>query len=90
MRALSLWESTPPAESARHSLAPFCHDTLQFHQWMQWVFMPNIIHVIESGNDMPSSSDIFPLAEFSLQQMAGDSQQLLLLIKQFDRLISRG
>jgi len=89
MRTTALWGSHEPKTDALNSLAPFCHDTLYFHQWMQWVFLPKMRHAIETEVDMPSSSDIFPLAEYSLQKLPQNTQQLLQLIKQFDRLISK-
>lgn len=90
MRSITLWESMPPPDTALNSIIPFCHDKLQLHQWMQWVFLPKMKEVIETEHDMPSSSDIFPLAEYSFQKLEHNTQQLLQLIEQFDRLISRG
>ncbi|MCW8983594.1 MAG: YqcC family protein [Gammaproteobacteria bacterium] len=89
MRGIALWDSTPPSEEAMQSLVPFCHDTLYFHQWMQWVFLPKMRSAIETERDMPTTSDIYPLAEYSLQKVERNTQQLLQLIEQFDRLISR-
>lgn len=89
MRSILLWESQSPADADLKSITPFCHDTLQLHQWIQWVFLPRMKHVIESGNDMPNSSDIFPLAEYSFQKLEQNTQQLLQLIHQFDRFISK-
>ncbi|MDH3353620.1 MAG: YqcC family protein [Chromatiales bacterium] len=89
MRTIALWETTHPATDSLKSLAPFCHDKLYFHQWLQWVFLPKMRTVIETETDMPATSDIFPLAEYSFQKMEHSTQQLLQLIKQFDRLISR-
>jgi len=90
MRTIALWETNhPPADSLK-SLTPFCHDKLYFHQWMQWVFLPKMRTVIETETDMPTTSDIFPLAEYSFQKLEQNTQQLLQLIEQFDRFISRG
>ncbi len=90
MRKIALWDLSPPTDAALHSLAPFCHDTLQFYQWLQWVFLPKMKMAIETENDMPSSSDIFPLAEYRLKKSGQNCQQLLSYILQFDRLISKG
>lgn len=89
MRLLSLWEATPPDEGALSSLMPFCHDTLRFEQWLQWVFLPKMKQVLETEEDFPASSDISPLAEFSLQQLPQQTDQLLALIQQFDDFINR-
>ena len=42
MRSLDLWSSTPPAEQALASSMPFCYDTLDFSEWLQWIFIPRL------------------------------------------------
>ena len=89
LRALGLWEATPPPAEAMQSLVPFCHDTLSFPQWLQWVFLPRMKRVLESGEGMPASSDIQPLAEYALQDHPADVQALLSAIARFDAFIQR-
>lgn len=89
MRRLQLWESQQPPVEALASLMPFCHDTLRFEQWLQWVFLPKMKQVLESEEDFPASSDITPLAEFRLQQLPQQTDHLLALIEQFDNFINR-
>ena len=89
MRRIALWEQESPEPAALASLMPFCHDTLSFPQWLQWVFLPKMKQVLESGQDIPASSDIHPLAEYALADHPEEIQQLLLLIERFDRLINR-
>lgn len=88
MRRISLWEQERPSEEALASLVPFCHDTLAFHQWLQWVFLPKMKTVLETEEDFPASSDITPLAEYSFAQLPHDTDKLLELIKQFDQFIN--
>lgn len=89
MRRIGLWEQKRPAEKALASLAPFCHDTLAFEQWLQWVFLPKMKQVVESGEEFPASSDITPLAEYRLGQLSLTGDRLLALIRQFDDFINR-
>lgn len=89
MRRIALWESERPAEEALSSLTPFCHDTLAFHQWLQWVFLPKLKRVVETEEDFPASSDITPLAEYSFEQLPQETGRLLELLQQFDDLINR-
>ena len=42
LERLELWESTPPAKDRLSSDQPFCWDTLGFHQWLQWRFLPRV------------------------------------------------
>jgi len=88
MRRIGLWEATPPDEEALASLVPFCHDTLTFEQWLQWVFLPKMKQVVESGEDFPASSDIHPLAEYSFERLPHQTDRLLALLLQFDEFIT--
>jgi uncharacterized protein YqcC (DUF446 family) len=88
MRCISLWEQLRPEEEALSSLVPFCHDTLTFHQWLQWVFLPKMKIVVETGDDFPTSSDIHPLAEYSLASLPQETDKLLVLISRFDDFIN--
>lgn len=89
MRRLALWGEQPPEPERLESLVPFCHDTLEFHQWLQWVFLPQMKRLLENGQTLPTECDIYPLAEYSFNQQPTDAAQLLTLILNFDRLISR-
>jgi uncharacterized protein YqcC (DUF446 family) len=40
MRRIGLWAQTPPVPSRMVSQQPFCFDTLQFGEWLQWCFLP--------------------------------------------------
>lgn len=89
MRRISLWEEARPSDEALSSLVPFCHDTLAFHQWLQWVFLPKMKRVLETEEDFPASSDITPLAEYSFAQLPHSTGKLLELIREFDEFINR-
>ncbi|MBU2709440.1 YqcC family protein [Zooshikella harenae] len=87
MEALQLWEVEPPSAEALASDQPFCIDTLEFTQWLQWVFIPKIESLLDRNAALPKSSDIHVLAEEYFKSMMVDSTQLLVLIKKVDQLI---
>lgn len=89
MRRTGLWETQPPPDDALDSLTPFCHDTLRFEQWLQWVFLPRMKQVLETEEGFPASSDIAPLAELRFEQLPQQTDQLLALIEAFDRFINK-
>ncbi len=89
MRRISLWEIQRPSEEALASLAPFCHDTLAFHQWLQWVFLTKMKVVLETEEDFPTSSDITPLAEYSFARLPHHTDRLLERLQEFDAFINR-
>lgn len=87
MRRLELWEAQPPPAAALRSQEPFCIDTLDFRQWVQWILIPRMKDLLERGEPFPAHSDIFPLAEEVLADLEQDTRQLLQLIRQFDETI---
>lgn len=88
LRQLDLWESHPPSETALASPHPFCFDTLKFHQWLQWIFIPKMLNLLATGEPLPGHSDIFPLAEEYFAPFGPRGHRLVILIRRFDELIN--
>ena len=63
LRRMNLWEDQPPSAEALASSQPFHVDTLSFTQWLQFVFLPTMLGLIESGQSLPTECDITPMAE---------------------------
>jgi uncharacterized protein YqcC (DUF446 family) len=87
LRDLELWEEIPPPAEALMSTVPFCYDTIQFPQWLQWVFIPRCTQIVRNQASMPASSDIHPMAEVYLNEMQIEAPELLESIARFDELI---
>ncbi|PJE79857.1 hypothetical protein CI610_01170 [invertebrate metagenome] len=87
LRCLNVWETCPPSSEALSSTTPFCIDTLQMSQWLQWVFMPRIRAIVEAGGVLPSGANMKPYAQEALPVDKIESEQLILLIERFDRLM---
>ena len=87
LRRLELWETASPDRTALSSEEPFSYDTLMFHQWLQWMFIPRMRQILMGHGDLPRESDIFPYALDCLRQFRDDPNELLFLIKTFDELI---
>lgn len=88
MRRLDLWSEVVPAVADLASRVPFCYDTLQFCQWLQWIFVPRIRLILADHAALPDVSDIASLAEVEFRQLSQDSSRLLEQIREFDQLIS--
>ena len=87
MRRIGLWAAHPPPPAAFGSTAPFCHDTMTFDNWLQWVFIPRVHALIDQHGEFPFRSQIAPLAEMAFAEMPGvATADLLALIREFDRL----
>ncbi|MEH6580961.1 MAG: YqcC family protein [Halioglobus sp.] len=63
MRQLSLWGRIPPSTEALASDQPFCVDTLTLPQWLQYIFLPTLYQLLESGEPLPLRCGIAPMAE---------------------------
>jgi len=87
MRDCSLWSSQTPIEKALKSIQPFCVDTLQFTEWLQFVFLPKMKEIIEQGWLLPSSSDISAMAEESFSLYQVNTNNLLNLLIECDEIL---
>lgn len=88
LRLLGLWSAEPPAAEALASQQPFCVDTMDFETWLQWLFLPRMKALLESGGALPSVSGIRAMAEMRYQGQAPTVSGLLRELELFDQLIA--
>lgn len=84
MRALGLWSGMPPSAEAMSSVMPFMYDTLRFHEWLQWVFVPRTQALMDAGRTLPGNCHIHPLAEHELARLDIEQGKLLEIILRID------
>lgn len=84
MRARDLWEGSPPPPEAFDSATPFCADTLDFTQWLQWVFIARFRALLGGDHPLPAVCDIAPMAEEALRGLEADTGEVLRLLVEFD------
>jgi uncharacterized protein YqcC (DUF446 family) len=63
LRRLDLWQSEPPSAAALASTEPFCIDTLNFPQWLQFIFLPRMYALAQAEQLPLGRCEIQPLAE---------------------------
>ncbi|HTN30600.1 MAG TPA: YqcC family protein [Pseudomonas sp.] len=88
LRVLGWWSNTSPSEHALSSQQPFCVDTLELHQWLQWIFLPRMKMLVENGQPLPAVSGIRELAEMVYAERIAEVRTLLAVLSDFDRLIT--
>lgn len=88
MRALSLWEEIPPSPERMASDVPFCHDTLEFTQWVQWIFVPRFRALLEGDLPLPTACAISPAAEIALADFAQDPGALIEYLRAIDAAVT--
>ena len=89
LRQMNLWEDQPPSAETLASSQPFHIDTLSFTQWLQFVFLPSMHGLIETGQSLPTECGITPMAQqyFGGLGLPGGALEKTLL--SIDRLLSR-
>lgn len=88
LRQMNLWQEEPPSAEALASTQPFCIDTLGFDQWLQFIFLPTMYQLIESGQPLPTECAIAPMAEEYFRGSELPSQSLENALSAIDRLLS--
>jgi uncharacterized protein YqcC (DUF446 family) len=90
LRVQGWWDEVAPSAEALSSVEPFSVDTLEFEQWLQWIFLPRMKAILEQDLPLPNASGIQEMAEmvFASRGVQGRDRQLQALLKQFDQLIT--
>ena len=86
LRESGLWSHQPPAADALLSVQPFCVDTLNFSQWLQFVFVPRMAYLLEHQLPLPGSCNISPMAEEALSGLPVG--ELLRVLREIDTLLN--
>jgi len=63
LSAHQLWQSQIPAEHKLSSQQPFAVDTLEPHEWLQWIYIPKLQELVESKQVLPKGYLIAPYFE---------------------------
>ncbi|ORU90442.1 MAG: hypothetical protein A6F71_05610 [Cycloclasticus sp. symbiont of Poecilosclerida sp. M] len=87
MRANSLWTAITPSSVGLHSIQPFCVDTLFFHEWLQFIYIPQLKNIVEEGRQLPSSCDIVPMAEESFKLTNKRTDTILELLVECEQIL---
>jgi uncharacterized protein YqcC (DUF446 family) len=88
LRQLGLWQKKPPPEQALASVEPFCIDTLNFPQWLQFIFLARMYAMISSQQALPASCSIAPMAAEYFKACEDNVGALIGALEGIDRLLS--
>ena len=88
LRRIDAWESEPPSPEALQSAQPFAVDTLEFTQWLQFVFVSRMKVLIEGGQPLPQVSGMAPMAEEHFRGREESGASLISKLEEMDRLLS--
>jgi uncharacterized protein YqcC (DUF446 family) len=88
LKHVNLWSDQIPTEQQLNSTEPFALDTLAFEQWLQFIFIPKMTHLVNINSQLPNNLVIHPMAEESFKNKVDEFKQLLNTIKSIDLLFS--
>ncbi|QIR14957.1 YqcC family protein [Shewanella aestuarii] len=83
-----LWSQQPPSEVAMASTAPFACDSMNFEEWLQFIFIPKMTLLIEHKQPLPVNMAIAPMAKHVWLSIP-ERNDLIVLLTQFDQLLAQ-
>ena len=87
LRELGLWSEDRPTQDALNSVMPFCYDTLEIEQWLQFIFIGRMREILEQGDVLPPSCRILPYVETLIGFGRNFRPSLLEILSDIDRVI---
>jgi len=84
LKDAELWSQVSPHRDKLKSTQPFARDTLDFEQWLQFIFIPQFQLIIEQQKPLPESMAILPMAQMSLP----GEMPIHLVLQQLDEVVS--
>lgn len=88
LRVMQLWQAQAPTAEALASTQPFAIDTLNFAQWLQFIFIPRMYQLIEAKAPLPNNSGIAPMAEEYFSGLQLHRGRLVACLKRMDVLLT--
>ena len=86
LRRGGYWQAEAPTPEALASTEPFCIDTLDFSQWLQFVFLPRMHALIEARAPLPDQCDIATMAE-TVWTADVRTKAVIDVLREFDKVI---
>jgi uncharacterized protein YqcC (DUF446 family) len=89
MRSQGRWETRRPSDQALRSTEPFAVDTLEFDQWLQWIFIPKLHELLVMQLPLPGDCAVGPMAEEVYGADNPVAGRITLIVSEIDSLLSR-
>ncbi len=82
------WQANPPDAQAFNSTQPFCLDTLQPLEWLQWVLLPRLQALMTANAPLPTNFAVAPYYEVALPPDTPGYSALVTTLTRLDALFS--
>ncbi|MCR5084008.1 MAG: YqcC family protein [Succinivibrionaceae bacterium] len=88
---LGLWADggQSPSAEALGSTLPFCCDTLEFHEWLQFVLVRRLREALAQGGRLPQNMLVHPYAEEVYRGQWHKYRNLIQSIRELDDLFAQ-
>lgn len=83
-----LWQEHYPEPERLASQQPFAVDTLAFHQWLQFIFLPRMHALVEGQRPLPKNIGVSPMAAQVYSAKLEQYEQLVEALRELDILLS--
>lgn len=88
LQRLELWQDETPSEDALASTQPFAVDTLEFHQWLQFILLVRFRNMLATGQALPTAVAIYPMATEVYKNKLKEHALLLDVLARLDETLS--
>lgn len=88
LRKHSHWQIMQPDASALASSQPFCLDTLEPLEWLQWILIPRLRTLIAAQQPLPQNFTIAPYYEEALSPATAGHVEIVHHLTQLDALFT--
>ena len=88
LRQLALWQLESPSAEALASTLPFCVDTLEFHQWLQFVLLVRLRQMLLLQMPLPRQIALYSMATEVYKQSRQTYEPLLACLAELDEALT--
>lgn len=91
LRRLGYWQGAEgrPGDEAFLSTTPFCLDTMELHQWLEYVLLPRLREMIDNGRPLPQALKVAPMAQEFWRGRWAEHRELIVRLRALDDCFGR-
>lgn len=90
LRQMDLWggKQKRPSEKSLNSQSPFCLDTIEFHEWLEYVLIDKLTMMLDSGAPLPEKMLVHTYAQEKYRGQWTKYRNLIGALHKLDALIT--
>ena len=88
MHQKGLWQALRPSEQALASMEPFAIDSLNFSQWLQFIFIEKMGRLLQLNLALPTAIAVAPMAVEYFKVQTDHCPEIVAIITRIDLTIN--